>query len=145
MLLYKNRKEFDAHSLRFRLSGLFWRQFKAFEIFWAIQSSRCKRKLLLPHPLSRNQHYVHTIIESDRSVYTKSFRVDCRIGSAVVVFSCMTNAIKRTTTIYRSIAMIISLIWTHTYKPDDYFTISHCLVLGSAVFFVFFLLERYIN
>lgn len=104
---------------------------------------------------ARGNSYCHTLCLAISTMCTLSLSqtaqsapnllVDGRTVNTVVVFSCMTNAIKRTTTIYRSIAMIISLIWTHTYKPDDYFTISHCLVLGSAVFFVFFLLERYIN
>ena len=103
----------------------------------------------------RGNSYCYTLCLAINTVCTQSLSqttkttsnllVDCGIVSTVVVFSCMTNAIKRTTTIYRSIEIIIPLVWTHTCISGEYFTISHCLVLSPAVSFVFFLLERYIN
>ena len=102
--------------------------------------------MYMSHHLLLNQHYVHTYeSQTTKSTPNLLVLVDGRIVSTVVVFSRMRNAIKRTTTIYRSIEIIISLIWTHTCISGHYFTISHCLVWVLAVFIVFFLLKRYKN
>ena len=135
MLLHKNWQECDAHSLKTQLSGLFFiGQFQVFLNFF------CQFKAVDV----RGNSYCHTLCLAISTMYTLSLGqttqstpnilVDGRIVSTVVVFSCMINTSQRTTTIYKRIEIIISLILTHTYISGDYFILFdlgygsfHCL------------------